>query len=93
MKGVGQLYSRRESLKQNENLLELLELTFFLPIIEGTDENDDEDSNSDSYTFYPIYLGKGADSGSFGTSGRRKSIWRCTEILVETESERYDGGD
>lgn len=64
-----------------------------MPIIERTDEDDDEDSDSDSDTFYPIDLGKRADSGSFGTGIRRESIGRGTEILVETESERDDGGD
>lgn len=68
-------------------------MTFFLPIVEGTDENDDKDSDSNSYTFDPIDLRESADTRGFRTSVRGESVRRSTEILIETECERDDGGD
>jgi len=36
--------------------IELDELSFFLPIVRSTDDNDDDDSDNDGYTLNPFYF-------------------------------------
>lgn len=68
-----------------------MELTLLLPIVNGTDEDDDENGDRDGDTLDPVNLSFGA--GRAAASGRLVRVRRGTEVLVETEGEGDDGGD
>lgn len=73
--------------------IELFELTFFLPIINGTDEDDDEDSNADSNTLDPVYLWWLTTDGGKTIFAVEDGSVINTEILVETEGKGDNSGD
>ena len=72
-------------------LIEFLELQFLLIIVDGSDHDDQCDSNEDSDTLNPFDLGFGTTFR--GTSGTGVSVGFNTDRMIDTESERYDGGD
>lgn len=72
-------------------LVEFLELQFLLIIVDGSDHDDQCDSDENSNTFDPFDLGFGTAFG--GTSGTGVSVGFDTDRLIDTESEGNDGGD
>lgn len=74
-------------------LVELLELAFFLPVVDGTDQDDNGDSDTDGNTLNPVDLGGDTPSRRLTTLIVEDNVVRRTQILVETESERDDGDD
>ena len=74
-------------------LVELFELTFLLPIVDGSDENDDGDGDTNGYTFDPIDLWIGTALGWGTVLVIERVVGGGTEILVETQSKGYDRSD
>lgn len=72
-------------------LVEFLELQFLLIIVDGSDHDDQCDSDENSDTLNPFDLGF---SAAFrGTSGTGVSVGFDTDRLIDTESEGHNGGD
>jgi len=70
--------------------VESTKLAFLLPVVDGSNENDDEDSDDDGHTFDKIDLGFRALLCSIG---RARDGFVDTDVLVQSKSERYHGGD
>lgn len=74
-------------------LVELFELSFLLPIINGTDQDDDKDGDADGNTFDPFDLGLDTTGGWAAVGLVDDVVVWATNNLVDTESKGDDGGD
>jgi hypothetical protein len=74
-------------------LVELFELSFLLPIIDGTDQDDDSDSDTDGNTFDPFDLGLKATGSRAAVGLVDDVVIGAIDDLVDTESEGDDGSD
>lgn len=75
-------------------LVQLLELSLLLPIIDGTDHDDDKNGDQDGDTLDPFDL-RGRTTGFVETSGftEFKRFVFYTDGLVDTEDKGNQGGD